>query len=292
MRRGQRGRSFELGGLGSSEEERRGAGRAPTVVAPGGIAGEVGGRGEVAGVGVEISTTGASSSPAILLECAARVGRWAGAAARCRQPGRSASGMSSKMRLGRGSHKRAGLRGERAERQLDFDWSVAQTGTVCLHVRGYALLRRYAHSPWVGRGNTAGGQHERLQCCAHSVIVSVEGPGTSRAIPPRGIPTLPPSRAGAYTHKSPKGLYPYPPHAMGTAAAAASLSGRCRGVHMHRRVASATCLLALAVDRRSIAASVTAGRALCAGAVVLCTALECAVGCESVLLELRSERSW
>ena len=95
---------------------------------------------------------------------------------------------------------------------------------------------------------------------------------------PDGIPTLPPSRAGAYTHKSPKGLYPYPPHAMGTAAAAASLSGRCRGVHMHWRVASATCLLALAVDRRSIAASVTAGRALCAGAVVLCTALECAVG--------------
>ena len=130
VRRGQRGRSSELSRLGSSEVRRmgrRGAGRAPTVVAPGDIAGEIGGRGEVAGVGVEISTTGASSSPAILLECAARVGRWAGAAARCRPPGRSALGMYSKARLRRSSRKRAGLRGERAERQLDFDRSSAQT---------------------------------------------------------------------------------------------------------------------------------------------------------------------
>ncbi len=80
MRRSQRGRSFELGGLGrlgSSEVRRlrrRGAGRAPTVVAPGGIAGEVSGRSEAAGVGLLIST-GASGGPAILLECATRAGR-------------------------------------------------------------------------------------------------------------------------------------------------------------------------------------------------------------------------
>ena len=80
MRRGQRGRSFKLGGLGrlGSSEVRRlrqqGAGRAPTVVAPGGNAGDVGGRSEAVDVGVEIST-GASSSPAILPECAARAGR-------------------------------------------------------------------------------------------------------------------------------------------------------------------------------------------------------------------------
>ena len=79
---------------------RRGASRAPTVPLPGEVAGEGGGlRCEAAGVGARVGAGPSSSAADMLLECAARAGRWAGATARRRLPGRSALGMNSKARL-------------------------------------------------------------------------------------------------------------------------------------------------------------------------------------------------
>ena len=79
---------------------RRGASRAPTVPLPGEVAGEGGGlRCEAAGVGARVGAGPSSSAADMLLECAARAGRWAGATARRRLPGCSALGMDSKTRL-------------------------------------------------------------------------------------------------------------------------------------------------------------------------------------------------
>ena len=79
---------------------RRGASRAPTVPLPGEVAGEGGGlRCEAAGVGARVGAGPSSSAADMLLECAARAGRWAGATARHRPPGCRALGMNSKTRL-------------------------------------------------------------------------------------------------------------------------------------------------------------------------------------------------
>ena len=87
----------EAGG-GAEEQRRRGADGAPTVPLPGEVAGEGGGlRCEAAGVGARVGAGPGSSAADMLLECAARAGRWAGA--RRRLLGCSALGMDSNTRL-------------------------------------------------------------------------------------------------------------------------------------------------------------------------------------------------